>query len=441
MPVRRIESILDLISNRHFLIVNCAIYVVGLFLVYRYFITPNYPVYQYRQIDLLLHICVLSLAVVPALWLPVSLSRPTQLVYWFLYMLVYVPSVFLPFYTLTMKPERIIPLVITIGLAFFSLGRIYNLPLLKIEVKQFRHKASVFWTIFIAIFIVIYTLFLSKFGVPEGFVTLNQIYAERAEFKETIAQGGPIITRLFTYLVSWQMYVFSPLLLAFGIRTRKWIYFLLGVTSEMIIYLTAGFRTALFLPIFIVGLAIILHSKGRYFSNYILGGSLGLLTVSATLSKLSGPNLFTSIFVERLMLTPGLMTGFYYEFFSVNKHTLMAYREWFAVLIQQSYPYDASPPYLIGETYYTMYNGSHANANLWATSFGDFGLVGILVFTGILGVVFWLYDSFSENKDTKTATLLLAGPTLVLSNSGLITSLITHGLLVALMMVYLLPER
>ena len=49
-----------------------------------------------------------ALAFLPALWLPVALKRPSQVVYWFVYVIVYVPTCVLTLFSSTIQPELLV---------------------------------------------------------------------------------------------------------------------------------------------------------------------------------------------------------------------------------------------------------------------------------------------------------------------------------------------
>src|ERR1700739_2304758 len=68
------------------------LYVPNLFPTYAYFgFDYNVPGTQYL-------VLAWTLSLLPGLWMPLSLSRPSQLAYWILYISVVVPSMFVPLY-------------------------------------------------------------------------------------------------------------------------------------------------------------------------------------------------------------------------------------------------------------------------------------------------------------------------------------------------------
>lgn len=103
-----------------------------------------------------------------------------------------------------------------------------------------------------------------------------------------------------------------------------------------------------------------------------------------------------------------------------------------------NYPYDLKPPFLIGQVYYGNPEMS-ANANLWADAYANFGLVGVFVFTGILAAVLHFADSAARGLPAGLALAALAQSAFSVSNTAMLTVLLTHGMLLAVAVVYLMP--
>jgi hypothetical protein len=97
------------------------------------------------------------------------------------------------------------------------------------------------------------------------------------------------------------------------------------------------------------------------------------------------------------------------------------------------------PPYLIGALYFHSASND-ANANIWADAYANFGYAGIICFTLLLAILLWLYDSIAVNRDTRLAALAIGLPAFALANGGLLTSLLTNGVVLAMLLTYLMPE-
>jgi hypothetical protein len=81
-----------------------------------------------------------------------------------------------------------------------------------------------------------------------------------------------------------------------------------------------------------------------------------------------------------------------------------------------------------------------ANANLWATAYSDLGFPGMMLFSLLLGAILNLFDTLTGDLDLGFACMLIVFPSMILANSGLLTSLLTQGIGLLLIMVILVPR-
>src|SRR5271166_4786835 len=69
-----------------------------------------------------------ALSLMPALWIPVELTRPSQLAYWVLYISVFIPSMFVPLYAEMEPAPEIAVLMLVFFAAFSIIGGCYRVP-------------------------------------------------------------------------------------------------------------------------------------------------------------------------------------------------------------------------------------------------------------------------------------------------------------------------
>jgi hypothetical protein len=95
---------------------------------------------------------------------------------------------------------------------------------------------------------------------------------------------------------------------------------------------------------------------------------------------------------------------------------------------------------LIAETYF---NRPECNANngIYADAYMNFGFIGLFFWGILLTIILKLIDSLSRYKDLRITVATIAMPVIFLTNSALLTCLSTHGLLLALILLYLLPKK
>ena len=70
-----------------------------------------------------------TMSVLPSLWMPLRLARPSQLAYWVLYVVVLIPSMLVPLYANVVDLGETVMLMLTLFIGFVIVGLSHSLPL------------------------------------------------------------------------------------------------------------------------------------------------------------------------------------------------------------------------------------------------------------------------------------------------------------------------
>lgn len=415
--------------SRPILVVICAIYVLVFVLVYNRVIVPIWGYEGFHSKTTLGRAAVgWVLAALPSLWMPIKLKRPSQVVYWLLYILVLVPSCLVPIYALDDQSRGPLVLAFCLVVVFGVTGLIYRLPL--VPLPRIHLETYEFSVILALLSIICYALMVSAFGFQFHYVSFEDTYSVRAEFQNTLIQAPPLVA----YAIGWQAWVINPFVMAVGLRSRRMSWVLLGAGGEFAIYSITAFRSMLFsagLLIFLLWVTLPPKAFGAR-----LAATWTAIFAGTGAALYYGYGLMAEALVGvRMTALPGLLTGYYYEFFSVHPQAHLGHS---ILKTLVNYPYAAEPPYLIGAIYFHSASND-ANANIWADAYANFGYAGILCFTLLLAILLWLYDSIAASCDTRLAALAIGLPAFALANGGLLTSLLTNGIVLVMLLMYLMP--
>lgn len=419
-------------------VVGAVVYTVALTFIYTEVVSPVYSYWGFTNnspptIYVLLSCLV---AIVPSIWMPVALQRPSQVVYWMLYVLVLVPTAIVPMFSLRMEPGQVLTLELTLLVAFALLGLIYLLPTFRLPSIQLiysrRYPQWLFWVIVAALGLILYAYVLSVYGFNLNLVSLSDVYDVRAEYRQSL--GGSAFT---AYAVQWLGNVIFPLLIARGLLTRNRLLIPLGFLGQLTLYSITGFKTILFSSALLLMLLFCFRARGRNFGPTVIWGSVGLVLASTIGGALLGQPLLTDLGVVRPILTPGLLTGFYFDFFSANETVKLGHSILSSFF---TYPYTLTPQFLIGEVYFGSAQTA-ANANIWADAFANFSYAGVIAFTIVLGLVMWAFDLLAKDRDIRIIAMLLGVAGFALANAGVFTSLLTHGIGLMFILLYFLPKE
>lgn len=421
-------------KKRFGLILSSIIYTLVLFFSYENVISPyfSYIGYKYHEYELFWLIAFFVVTVIPSLWLPIHVKRPSQILYWFLYIFVVVPIGIVPFLAGIKEYNKLLLFLVYIVTIFFCLRFVWE-----IELKTFKLPeipSLIFWSVFLFVCIIFFVFIVSFFGFEIQYVSFREVYDVREAYRESYLFSH---NNFIAYIIGWQANAMNPFLIAYGLREKKIPLLGFGVFFQAFIYSITGFKSVIMSPLIIIIVFICIKFHKRNFGLAIMFFTISMVSLVTFIDLRNNSIILSSLFVRRLIMTPGLLSGYYFDFFSSQPKVMLSNSilKWFMV-----YPYDFSPPRMIGLVYMGNYLTS-ANANLWADAFAHFGYIGIFVFTVILGVLMWLYDSLVRDDDLILSSMTIVVPSIVLTNSGLLTSLLTHGFGAVYVLLFCMPRK
>jgi O-antigen/teichoic acid export membrane protein len=291
------------------------------------------------------------------------------------------------------------------------------------------------WLIAASLSVVSYSMMFASFGIQFKLLKFSDVYSVRSVFDE---QGGGLLT----YLLNWQANVINPLFIVRGVQSRRILPLLAGALGDFLIYTTTGYKSVLFSVFVIVAILFALRSKDSLRRRPAIGARLGLafaalVSAAYVIDTVSHTFIWTSIFVRRMTLVPGVNTGDYYQYFTfVASKTHLAYGAIGALAGSSG---SIPPSQQISLAIYHSTTGD-PNVNIWADAYANFGYAGVIAFTLALAAFLWFYDRVAQNADRQLATILVTVPALSLANSALFTCLLTHGMLLGLFLIMLSPR-
>ena len=422
-------------SEKFFLIFLISVYLGFVIWSYLTLISPRYAYLGYiaNPRSPFIHCISFLLALIPSLGLIKKVDRPSQILIWFIYLLVLLPSLTVPFYATSLSSfELIVYSCVTIA-GFWILSFFSQIP--HFQKPRFRVPKTVFYIVASILVSAFLYLLVKTFGFSLKWINFLDVYDVRANYKSSLKSAFGIVP----YLVIWQGNVINPFLMVYGLSRRKWIWLLVGLVLQLFIYSVTGLKSVSlsFLLVLCIFCGLGTKYKSNNFGTYLLTGASSVILICVFLAKFFNFHLPLSFLVRRLIITPGLLTGFYWDFFATHPKAFLGHSLLKGLV---EYPYSKSPPFVIGELYFNNASTS-ANANFWADSFANFGLSGILIFSILLGIFIWLFDSVSRSIDLRVSSTMLSVTGFSLINSALLTSLVTHGLVLTLIVMACLPTR
>ncbi|MCC7003010.1 MAG: hypothetical protein IT357_12710 [Gemmatimonadaceae bacterium] len=412
-------------------------YAVSFFAAYQISIVPRYEYFGMGRRDLPSWVIALLIvvSVAPAALAPVRLVRPSQLLYWAMYLLLYVPSIFLAFYSNLPRLEigDAVALDAVLCAAMMMLGLGYRIDPRRILVR--RVAPSLMYLLLASGAVGLYALMLAQFRGQFRWVGFTDVSGQREVFLASV-------TGTFgAYAFAWIVAVVNPVLVALGGVRRSATLVVAGLAGQVLMYGAAAAKGVLLTLVVLPVLILLVNRFQRKFGLTMAVG-IALLVALAPAADLAGFPLIgaglTFVVVFRTLAIPGLATTQYAGFFADHPHTLGSHVTGLSSLVD--YPYHTTLDYLVGQFYYGQVNMG-LNASTWASDgLAAFGLPGVLLATFLCASLFWLIDSAADGLDIQFTVVALAYGIVNFSNVPLFTNLVTGGIALMVLVFTLWPR-
>lgn len=315
--------------------------------------------------------------------------------------------------------------VIVVCMTLYSIYVITRVKLISFNnIKVIRHGESI--AIIVSLLFVVFLVFWYFFTGVKFNLDLSKVYDVRAENAE-IAAGG-----ILAYTNNWTYQIFTIFLMSLALRYRRFFLFFSLVVVQIYFYAASAHKTILFLPVLLFGVWFYFRSKS----------SLTILPVMFTgvigvtlLSYFFFDDLWlSSLFSRRVFYVPANLTFVYFDFFDNSPKVF-----WSNSVLSSfiTYPYDLSLTHVVGR--YLGKEQMGANNGFIASGYAQAGFFGIFIYALIVGAVLRFINDVTYNTLPVWLAVALSIVPLraLLISSDLFTVMLTHGFIVAIILIYL----
>lgn len=386
---------------------------------YQNLIAPvfSYLGQTYRDPDPKATIISIVLTVLLAIALPATLRSVPDFILWTFYLIAVAPSILIAQYADILTPSRALWMswwVTGIFLLMIWLsGRAMPVFTMQLEVPPMLLSV-------VAVgFTVLFTgLLVVQAGASFEIVALDAVQDVRESYKAAL-----VSIPFLGYAVQLQTAALNPIFMALGVVRRRYVVLAAGVLGQVLIYSVTGYKLTVLSPVFVIALAWYLdRTKGRLTSVALTSAIAVSMVVSLLLDHLAGGRFFVTIFINRLMAGPGVLTSAFFQVFEGRPKYHWAHS--FLGPFLES-PYELTPGYLVGRVFQGV--DSQANVNLFGDGYANLGLLGVGIEAAFLLVVLMFLNASARGIPlaiTAPACLVAA---LGLANNSAFTSVLTGG--------------
>jgi hypothetical protein len=390
----------------------------------------TYLQYGYRAPDPFYYGAAIGMSIILALLLPRHLERPSHLIVWVLYLIAVLPGLIVPQISPALSQVEAFQLALWVAGCFLPVVLFGTRQALRGFIPLVKMSQRRWWLLVGAVWLVLTTFVIAYAGIKLTLPSFEDVYGVRGDFRVTESSDPAL-----AYVVPLLDKVIDPLMIIRGLWYRRWTWAAAGTLGQVYLYSQQGSKTAILAPVAIVVAYLYLRSRrpvGPTILAAAVVGSIGVLL----LDWWNASNTLTSDFVRRVLVTPGIVLSGYVQVFQDIPKAKLGYsvlRDFFP------YTYAKEPPDLVGADFFRD-PFTHANASWLADGYANFGYPGMIAATAVLILLLWAIDDATRGLPRRFACLVFLMPGLALAESAILTALLTHGFIAAIILCALAPR-
>lgn len=355
-------------------------------------------------------------------------KKPSNIVHFILFFFCYLP--------VSVQYEMVMS---TDAYVYWSLTSVFILlPVLRLLFRtnsSMAGKTSIklpaFIFLFILTFLSLLAIVVAKYGFTSNVSGLLDVYEQRAAFKMES-------NRWSQYAFAWLGNVFVGFSIIIGLSYKRYLLTVIGLITSLYLFFVGGHKSILFIGFLSVGLYFFFKFFMKSLFSYILFAVALLFGLIVFYDLATNQvSLIDSIVVRRGFLLPSQIFFHYSEFFSDNPLNYFSHNFPFSLFLES--PYEEKLPAVIGNHYFSFSEEVYANGSVFADAFANLGYLAFPIMLMILSFYYTFLDLIVTAKSTQIIAPMVFISSLSLVNSGFIVSLVTHGILIALLVILMLP--
>lgn len=414
-----------------FLALSVVLYAAAMHYAYANLISPlfRYEGMAYRSPVAANYGAVVALAVGVALALPRRIAEPSDFVLWTLFTVAALPTMLVPQYADVLSPAAAFALALWTGGSVVA-ARVVILALPSRAFQGISVPAHIFWAVVTTVSALIYGYFLFYVGISFSVLRLEDIYTARAGYVEAAQQHTAV-----AYILGIQYNVLNPLFIIYGVRSKQRLALIAGIAGQLVLYAGTGYKSVLFSAPAILGVMWVFRRWPTPSGSTLITTTTLLAYLAVAADSITNTITWSSLFVRRLLVLPGIMSAAYVLVFDHRPKTFFSD----SLFPWMTFPYQVAPAHIVGSEFYGRAQ-TDANASLFGHGFLGLGYVGILVECLALAALLWAANQAATGLSPEVSCPLFLMFAVSLANSSVFTVALTHGLMAAIVVAAMVPR-
>lgn len=277
----------------------------------------------------------------------------------------------------------------------------------------------------------------AAYGGLENFsLNIERVY----EFRRETASNLP---EIFAYVYSNVASVLLPIIVVCAYIKKDYLVLLIAVFLTLLLFGMSHHKTVLFSPPVALALYIAFSNAriNKYFPHiFLVIPFISLIEISYVryFGDFGDISYLTSLVVRRVLFVPSLLDSKYIEFFSMHPYYLWSSSRLVSWAMESQY--NMTAPFLIGFEYFRDLDTS-ANTGIIGSGYANAGIYGVVIYATFSGIILTSLNSLATRLGHSfVAAVSFVTIFNIISSADLLTSFLTHGLLLLLVFLMLSPS-
>lgn len=408
--------------------------------VYEIYLFPQFEYFGFRNYENNRLIISAGFAAVPlaAVVLPGRIRQASDLCSWLIFVIIYTPAVITVSKSGTLHANGSEILILSLFLSQVLLSAIPRIVQLRdVSFPELRSLANPL--ALSGLCLLISAILILRFAGVMSLAGFDEIYIQREN--ASVGEAGA----LFGYLILWQTYAISPLLIGAAFYSNRKIYLIPPIIALLVIYMITAAKITIFIYATIFALYVLIRWGALQKPSMLMLIGIAPLTIASLIFLLMGSQLEgtlmigVSAIIMRGIAVQGMLTNLYAEFFASNPYTYYSHLNIISKIIE--YPY-SGPLGTELSFYLTGHGHAGANASFWATDgIAAGGSIGVVFIGLVVGFIFVAMNAFTRRADTAFVALVMTPFVMALANVSIFTALLSGGGIFVFLLASPLYER
>lgn len=366
-----------------------------------------------------------SVAVV-SWFVPVRIDRPSSVIIWFLYAIVYVPTMSITMMIGTLPARVYVPELVALSIGMIIICRTAAY-VQKEAGPQEAQPGVMFVRLVLAAFLSVSIFIFFYFRDIMSFASIDDVYVQR--FVAADMTGG-----VTGYIRAYYGSLILPMMIGMGICNRsRWGLAVLGALGFVMSYMVDASKVSLVIPLIMVISGIAFRYQGLRVYHLTAGLTIVCLISAALTSSTRLVRFVADLVLLRTISIPAQTFAQYFDVFYQKGYTWWSNVTGLNLVlpVPAAFRSDQFWPVLgqiVGAEYYGFASRVNLNANPFVgEGVAAAGWIGVIVISVAISVFLYALDRLSAGWDRLLVLVLMVPIGLTLTNVHLSTFLVSFG--------------